>query len=66
MSYVYATTETGERFLVRIECDGCDASTRPHPEINKSGWTKTGWDNGLGTDKCEGVWCPNCSGQREP
>ena len=63
MSRVYATEDgTKRRFLVRLECDGpgCEATIKPHPEINKSGWTKRGQDNGPGTDKLEWDYCPDC------
>jgi len=47
MSRVYATEEgTGRRFLARIECDYCDASIKPHPNIAQSGWKR--WGTGPG------------------
>lgn len=46
MGRVYATTDDGARVLVRIECDegGCSASVKPHADIAKSGWTRSGFD----------------------
>lgn len=61
MSRVYAVREdTGKRFLLHLECDGCDATIKPHPEISESGWMKTGAVDGCGTKLWESDWCPRC------
>jgi hypothetical protein len=61
---VYAVEEgTQRRFLVRLECDGtgCDATIKPHPEINKSGWTKRGVYYGPGDSRnLEWDYCSDC------
>lgn len=60
MGRIYAVEEdTGQRHLVRIECDhiGCLAKMKPG-DAHVMQWTKKGWDNGLGTDKFENYYCP--------
>ena len=64
MSRVYATTDSGERFLAYLECDHCDARIKPHPEIASSGWMQTGFDNGPGTEKFRSDYCPDCWAKR--
>ena len=62
MARVYAVEEgTGKRFLVRIECDACDATIKPHPEISKSGWVKVGkvWGSGPTARRLEWDYCPD-------
>jgi hypothetical protein len=57
----YATRDDGKRVLVEITCDepGCDASIKPHLEIAKSGWMKTGQRIGSGVgDFSVQDWCP--------
>lgn len=61
MSRVYATTDDGERVLVRLECDGCEASIKPNPEITKSGWMVRGWYDATGGQPYTTEWCPNCA-----
>jgi hypothetical protein len=58
MSRVYAIEESGKRHLVLIECDECEASIKPNPDIANSGWVKRGRDNGPGTEKVERDYCP--------
>ena len=69
MSHVYAVVEgheymgaSAERILVRIECDGCDATIKPHPEIAESGWMKTGVviPGPRRNDVTRSDWCPTC------
>jgi hypothetical protein len=49
---VYGINEvTGERVLLYIECDFCDAKIKPHQEINQSGWQKRGTYYGPGDDR---------------
>ncbi len=43
---VYATTDAGDRVLVKIVCDDCGAEMRPNPDIANSGWVKHGWSDG--------------------
>ena len=39
MPRIYARREdNGERILVAIQCDKCDAEIEPHPGIARSGW----------------------------
>lgn len=60
MAAVYATEEaSGDRVLVRLECDEpmCEARIAPRPTIAGSGWTKRGIiANGV---KFEYVFCPD-------
>lgn len=60
MSREYATRDNGERVLLWATCDypGCEETIHPHSDIASSGWTKTGSDDGPGTDRCEQDWCP--------
>jgi hypothetical protein len=62
---VYARREDNDqRVLLHLECDapGCDATIKPHPEINKSGWTKQGQYYGPGDDRnLEWDYCPEHS-----
>jgi hypothetical protein len=61
MGKIYAVEEdTGDRRLVRIECDYCDNQTKPHSGIVWAGWEKCGWDNGPGTEKFDVCICPEC------
>lgn len=63
---VYATVDgsnPSERVLVRLKCDGCDATIKPHPEIAQSGWMKTGAVYPDGS-KVQSEWCPECYGRR--
>lgn len=65
MSSVYAQEEGGgKRHLVVLECDGCGARIKPHPEISHSGWVVRGWDNGPGTEKHAVDLCPACAQER--
>jgi hypothetical protein len=44
-----------------IECDGCGDTIRPHREISKSGWIKTGFAlAGTVCDWSVQYWCPKC------
>lgn len=56
---VYATTDDGERVLVRIECDhaGCSASVKPHADIASTGWTKHGYLD-VFDERHEFAYCP--------
>jgi len=47
--------------LLELECDGCGATIKPHPDIARSGWIKTGVYNGPGTEKFEWDYCPDCA-----
>ena len=60
MSSVYATTDYGERVLVRLECDRCPATIRPHPEISKSGWRTCGTIESKDRDPPRYDYCPEC------
>jgi len=63
MAKVYAVEEgTGRRFLVRLECDACDATIKPHPEISSSGWMKRVQiepPGGPGSARFEWHYCPD-------
>jgi len=59
MGRFYAVMEgTRERVLHHIQCDCCDATVKPHPDIKNSGWMKAGGDDGPGTDKWDKDFCP--------
>jgi len=64
MGRIYATREdTGERVLLELECDGCGATIKPHPEISSSGWVK----HAVGTTSVgtmEWYYCPECARAR--
>jgi ribosomal protein L44E len=62
MSRVYAVREDdGKRILVALECDRCDKTIAPHPDISMSGWVYVGQDNGIGTPKLSWDYCPDCA-----
>lgn len=62
MSKVYAVREDNQqKVLVEIVCDRCDNTVKPYSDISTSGWTKSGRDNGPGSDKFETDLCPLCS-----
>ena len=59
MARIYAIVEgSDERVLVRIECDFCDNSIKPNPDIAESGWMKSGNHNDPGCYHV--VYCPEC------
>ncbi len=63
MSRIYAIREDDQkRILIEISCDSCNAKIKPNPHISSSGWTINGTDRGIGTDKLEWHYCPNCQG----
>ncbi len=52
---IYATREDNRRrVLVELECDECDATIKPHPEIAQSGWRYAE------TDDWRMDYCPDC------
>lgn len=64
MSHIYATTREGERFLVYIECNRCDARIKPHADIAESGWTTAGQIETLPsgrTERFDWDYCPEHS-----
>ena len=41
---VYVVQEdTGNRLLIALRCDKCDAEILPHKDIAKSGWIEVGY-----------------------
>ena len=60
MSSVYATTDYGERVLVRTECDRCPATIRPSPDISESGWMLAGTYRPGTSDSVRFDYCPVC------
>jgi hypothetical protein len=62
MGHIYAVREdTGERVLVAIQCDVCNAEVKPNPDIAASGWVEEGWYNGPGTRKFRQMYCEHCA-----
>lgn len=60
MGRVYAIREDdGARVLLEIECDKCDATIKPHPDIANSGWVKEGITDTFG-ETIEWYYCPRC------
>lgn len=61
MGKVYAVVEgDNTRVLVQLECDRCDATIKPNPDISKSGWRMAGFDHGPGTEQFVEYFCPEC------
>lgn len=52
--------------LVAIECDGCDRTIKPGPDIGKQGWVKEGRvESGPhGRYTYVNDWCPECACER--
>lgn len=59
MSRVHAYETDGTRHLIRIECDACDATIKPHPEIAKSGWVKCGFNDEKQGGRFDYDYCPD-------
>ena len=58
---IYATREdNGKKFLAALQCDGCAAEIKPHPEIAKSGWRKEFHRTSHGPTLTYD-WCPECA-----
>lgn len=49
--------ETGKRVLLRLRCDSCEATIKPHPDIAKSGWVNSGIVTSTG-ERLEFDRCP--------
>ncbi len=63
MTLKYAVIEgSGRRVLYEIECDGCDATIKPGPDISQSGWEKrsTYEDSVHGSFVLRSDYCPKC------
>lgn len=63
MTLKYAVIEgSSRRVLYEIECDGCDATIKPGPDIAKSGWEKriTYEDTMHGPNVLTSDYCPKC------
>lgn len=66
MGCVYAVNEaTGERHLMYMECDFCDARLKPSPAVVDSGWVRRGVYFGPGSAHNSEVYlCPDCARMR--
>ncbi len=61
MTSIYAAREdTGKRVLLHIECDECNATIKPHPEIAQSGWKYVASGRITQPDYWRTDYCPEC------
>lgn len=59
MPLVYAVREdNGERVLVEIQCDRCDATIKPDQYTSESGWVKHTRQHH--SETLEWWYCPDC------
>lgn len=61
MGRIYAVEENGEKHLVALECDCCDARIKPGADIMNSGWEKQIYYNDYTGEVSDVTYiCPDC------